>query len=360
MKLVAAGDPAAQHALVVRLQGRASHRRLDSAGRRRSEDALQAALLEVLKSAGGFRAESTLESGRSHRGSTGDAGSSRAHAKAGSVSTSMPSSMSSPRQFPSQRPPTTCRNRFNSTSSNCPSSCAACSCPSFARSLDSRDCRRARPCAEPSEEEAASRQSPDAPNDPARSRDRRARPEGGLMSRLDCERWASLFDRRSVDDPLSEDEMAFSRQHEASCAECRRELGVWESFGGVVAEAKASSSDRFARSHRALAKAARCGDGRSAQDRAHQRRAKAARPAHRLCGRGPRARSVGRARRTLATRSAGGHTSGRRSRDIGLRRRRSRSESSRSRSSCARRCPPPSRGRSALSVDRAVGARVSR
>ena len=59
------------------------------------------------------------------------------------------------------------------------------------------------------------------------------------MSRLDCERWASLFDRRSVDDPLSEDEMAFSRQHEASCAECRRELGVWESFGGVVAETKA-------------------------------------------------------------------------------------------------------------------------
>jgi hypothetical protein len=57
------------------------------------------------------------------------------------------------------------------------------------------------------------------------------------MSRLDCERWASLFDRRSVGDPLTEEEIAFSREHQASCAECRRELGVWESFGGVVAEA---------------------------------------------------------------------------------------------------------------------------
>ena len=79
-------------------------------------------------------------------------------------------------------------------------------------------------------------------------------------------------------------------------------------------------TDRFARSHRALAKAARRGNGRSAQGRAHQRRTKAARPAHRLCGRGRRARCVGRARRTLATRSAGGHTSGPRSRDIGVRR----------------------------------------
>jgi len=62
MKLVAAGDPAAQHALVVRLQGRAHHI-ADSILRAGadSEDALQAGLLEVLKSAGGFRAESTLE-----------------------------------------------------------------------------------------------------------------------------------------------------------------------------------------------------------------------------------------------------------------------------------------------------------
>jgi tetratricopeptide (TPR) repeat protein len=59
------------------------------------------------------------------------------------------------------------------------------------------------------------------------------------MSRLDCERWASLFDRRSVGDTLAEDEILFSRQHETSCAECRRELGVWESFGGVVANAPA-------------------------------------------------------------------------------------------------------------------------
>ena len=62
------------------------------------------------------------------------------------------------------------------------------------------------------------------------------------MSRLDCERWASLFDRRSVGDALGEDEILFSRQHEASCAECRRELGVWESFGSVVAEAPAAPS----------------------------------------------------------------------------------------------------------------------
>jgi ferric-dicitrate binding protein FerR (iron transport regulator) len=56
------------------------------------------------------------------------------------------------------------------------------------------------------------------------------------VSRLDCERWASLFDRRTVGDELSPEELSFSRQHEASCSECRRELGVWESFGGVVAE----------------------------------------------------------------------------------------------------------------------------
>jgi len=62
MKLVAAGDPAAQHALVVRLQARAHHI-ADSILRAGadSEDALQAGLLEVLKSACGFRAESTLE-----------------------------------------------------------------------------------------------------------------------------------------------------------------------------------------------------------------------------------------------------------------------------------------------------------
>jgi RNA polymerase sigma-70 factor (ECF subfamily) len=62
MKLVADGDPAAQHALVVRLQGRAHHI-ADSILRAGAdaEDAMQAGLLEVLRSAGNFRAESTLE-----------------------------------------------------------------------------------------------------------------------------------------------------------------------------------------------------------------------------------------------------------------------------------------------------------
>jgi RNA polymerase sigma-70 factor (ECF subfamily) len=62
MSLVAAGDASAQHALVVRLQRRAHHI-ADSILRAGadSEDALQAGLLEVLKSAGSFRAESTLE-----------------------------------------------------------------------------------------------------------------------------------------------------------------------------------------------------------------------------------------------------------------------------------------------------------
>ena len=62
MRLVAAGDASAQHALVVRLQRRAHHI-ADSILRAGadSEDALQAGLLEVLKSAGSFRAESTLE-----------------------------------------------------------------------------------------------------------------------------------------------------------------------------------------------------------------------------------------------------------------------------------------------------------
>jgi hypothetical protein len=49
-----------------------------------------------------------------------------------------------------------------------------------------------------------------------------------------------------VGDELSDDEMAFSRQHEASCAECRRELGVWESFGAVVAEAPRAPVDSLA------------------------------------------------------------------------------------------------------------------
>jgi len=62
MQLVAIGDPTAQHTLVVRLQGRARHI-ADSILRAGAdaEDALQASLLEVLKSAGSFRAESSLE-----------------------------------------------------------------------------------------------------------------------------------------------------------------------------------------------------------------------------------------------------------------------------------------------------------
>jgi RNA polymerase sigma-70 factor (ECF subfamily) len=62
MKLVAVGDPAAQHALVVRLQSRAHHI-ADSILRAGAdaEDAMQSGLFEVLRSAGSFRAESTLE-----------------------------------------------------------------------------------------------------------------------------------------------------------------------------------------------------------------------------------------------------------------------------------------------------------
>src|SRR5258708_11509514 len=55
------------------------------------------------------------------------------------------------------------------------------------------------------------------------------------MSR-DEERADILVERRTGDDDLNEDELAFASQHEAACAACRRELSVWQALGANVAE----------------------------------------------------------------------------------------------------------------------------
>jgi TolA-binding protein len=47
------------------------------------------------------------------------------------------------------------------------------------------------------------------------------------MSRLDCERWASLLDRETLEGVLSTDEAAFQERHARSCQNCAHELSKW-------------------------------------------------------------------------------------------------------------------------------------
>jgi hypothetical protein len=47
------------------------------------------------------------------------------------------------------------------------------------------------------------------------------------MSRLDCERWASLLDREAVESALSAEDELFQAEHVRGCVECARELMVW-------------------------------------------------------------------------------------------------------------------------------------
>ncbi len=48
------------------------------------------------------------------------------------------------------------------------------------------------------------------------------------MSRLDCERWASLLDREALEQALSADDRQFRVEHAHGCSECARELVVWQ------------------------------------------------------------------------------------------------------------------------------------
>src|SRR5688572_24326826 len=47
------------------------------------------------------------------------------------------------------------------------------------------------------------------------------------MSRLDCERWASLLDRETLEGMLSGDEAAFQERHARGCQNCAHELAQW-------------------------------------------------------------------------------------------------------------------------------------
>ena len=197
------------------------HRRLDSPSRRRLGRRAAAGLLEVLKSAGGFRAESTLERW-AHRIVVRQVMRVAARARrAASVSTSMPSSMSSPLRFPSPRPPTTCRSRFSSPRATARAAAQRARAPCHSLDHSIQEIADALGLAQSQVKKRLLRA-----NHLMRRMIRRDRVIGvhvrkGTHEPPRLRALASLFDRRSVDDALSEDEMAFSRQHEASCAECR-------------------------------------------------------------------------------------------------------------------------------------------
>jgi TolA-binding protein len=59
------------------------------------------------------------------------------------------------------------------------------------------------------------------------------------LSRLDCERWASLLDREALEQALSTDDRQFQVEHVRGCTECARELVVWQKL-----EACATTADR--------------------------------------------------------------------------------------------------------------------
>jgi len=51
--------------------------------------------------------------------------------------------------------------------------------------------------------------------------------------RPDCEHWAQLADRKAVGEELCAQDVAFMREHEATCAECAAEAAVWGGLGSI-------------------------------------------------------------------------------------------------------------------------------
>ncbi len=64
------------------------------------------------------------------------------------------------------------------------------------------------------------------------------------MSRLDCERWASLLDREALEGALSRDDVAFQAEHALKCTACANELAAWRELGSLdVAQGPALERD---------------------------------------------------------------------------------------------------------------------
>ena len=53
------------------------------------------------------------------------------------------------------------------------------------------------------------------------------------MSRLECERWASLLDREALEGALTRDDVAFQTEHPRSCENCAHELAAWRVLGAL-------------------------------------------------------------------------------------------------------------------------------